>query len=162
MDKDLIILFVQGNITNWKGLPKDLLIEDLITLFNNPLTTIEDSLGYYPAIKYGFAVDNNKETLIAYVRQKHVILIETKILPNQILLNQLPKPDVILPNEILIENAYAAEYIYCEKGLNLTIAKYFNKKLPDKIIRCRGFEKINNSNEFDGRYYKSFDDLISW
>lgn len=162
MDQKSIILFSQGTINHWMGLPKGLLINELIELFGNPLETTEGSLGYYPALRYNFIDVGNKAGFVAYVRQRFVVLIETKILPDAIVLNELSVPDAILPHEILVEGAYAAEYLYCERGLVLTVAKHFNNNIPDEIVRCRGFEKINSTHEFDSRYYKSFEDSRSW
>lgn len=162
MDKSSIILFSQGEVTNWPGLPKDLLIEELIQLFGEPAKTSEETLGYYPALRYDFAAGNEGGDLTAYTREQNVVLIETKKLPGSDILNGLPEPDTILPHQILVDKAYAAEYVFCERGLNLTVAKHFDKSTPDKIVRCRGFEKINKIEEFDTRYYRSFENMISW
>ena len=162
MEKQSIIQFSQGNIANWAGLSKNLLIKELIELFGKPAEVVEDSLGYYPAERYDFTGDGLKEGLIAYVREQVVILIETKILPDSALLDQLPGPDIVLPHQILIPEGYAAEYVFGEKGLNLTVAKHFDKNIADGIVRCRGFEKLNSAGEFDARYYKSFEDITSW
>lgn len=159
MNKNTIILFSKGEADQWTGLPENLLIGDLSAVFGPPAHVCETVLGYYPATKYSFKIDKREEGLVAYERNGLIILIETMTLPSNELLNELPAPDAVLPDEILAEKAYAAEYVYSGIGLNLTVAKHFDKTVPDKIIRCRGVKKLNNPSEFDARYYKSFDDL---
>lgn len=160
MKYNSIILFAKGNITNWKGLPKNLLISELIKSIGKPEKIIEDFLGYYPATKYQFSINNNK--LIVFVRNQNVILIEANMLPVDNILNELPVPDIQLPQEIIIENAYSSEYIYCKRGLDLTVAKNFNSKIKDKIVRCRGFEILKDPKDFDSKYYKAFEDRKLW
>jgi hypothetical protein len=162
MTKDPIILFSQGDVINWKGLPKDLSVQQLTELLGNPSIKSDDTLGYYPAIKYSFTVDDIEGGLTAFAREDKVILIETKRLPPADVVKELPEPDLILPHEIFIDNAYAAEYIFSIRGLNLTIGKHYDKSIPDKIIRCRGFERMSSPAEFDARYYKSFKSSKRW
>jgi len=162
MDKNSIVLFSRGEVANWKGLPPDFSREELMHLFGSPAKTQDTTLGYYPAERNDFAVDDEPGIFTAYVRHGKVVLIETKKLPQAGILHELPEPDAILPHEILVEKAYASEYIYCERGLNLTLAKHFDKQISDTIVRCRGFEKISKPEEFDTRYYKSFENSILW
>lgn len=161
MDKDSIVLFSEGDIINWKGLSKDLSIEELIRFFGDPSKKSEEILGYYPALKYDFTIGGNRD-LTAYAREQKVVLIETKNLPGANILNELPEPDAALSHEILLDEAYAAEYIFCERGLNLTVAKHFDETVPDKIVRCRGFERITRAEDFDARYYRSFENQKRW
>ena len=162
IDKDSIILFSKGDVINWKGLPKDLSLAQLTELFGNPSATSEATLGYYPAVKYSFTVDNIEDGLTAFAREDKLILIETKRLPSADILTELTDPDLILPHEILVDNAYAAEYIFSTRGLNLTVAKHYDKSIADIIVRCRGFEKMSSPAEFDARYYKSFRSSKKW
>jgi hypothetical protein len=162
MSRDPIILFSQGNVINWKGLPRDLSLQQLVDLFGSPSATAEETLGYYPALKYSFTVDNMEDGLTAFGREGKIILIETKRLPSADILKELPEPDMILPHEILVDNAYAPEYIFSIRGLNLTVAKHYDKSTPDKIVRCRAFERLSSPTEFNARYYKSFKSSKRW
>lgn len=149
-------------MTNWKGLPKDLSVQHLTELLGNPSATSEETLGYYPAIKYSFTVDNIEGGLTAFAREEKIILVETKRLPPADVLKELPEPDMILPHEILVDNAYAAEYIFSVRGLNLTVAKHYDKSIADIIVRCRAFERMNSPAQFDARYYRSFKSSKRW
>jgi hypothetical protein len=159
MDKETIILFAKGDISKWDGLPANLPAADLIKLFGNiieaPATTV---LGYYPADRVVLMEESSFEKLIVFTREGIVVMIECLHLPDASILQQLPQPDEALPNEILINGAYPAEYIYSNIGLNLTVAKHFDNTIPDSIVRCRGFQRLNNAREFDTRYYRAFED----
>jgi hypothetical protein len=157
MDERSIISFSKGEIEGWRGLRAGLSIEELNGFFGGPVETNEECLGYYPAAKYTFPGG-----LIAYVRQQAVVLIETPNLPASGILEQLPSPDAVLPHEIWVDGAYAYEYIYCARGLDLTVAEYFDEALPNEIVRCRGFERIEGPGEFDARYHRVFEDNTLW
>jgi len=162
MDTNSIISFAHGKLDNWVGLPENFSVAELIEVVGTPNQITESELGYYPAVKYQFAVDETPDGLIAFVRQEIVILIETKKLPPPDILKLLPEPDASLPHEILVAKAYAAELIFSSIGLNLTIANHFDKTMPDSIVRCRGFKRMKTPADFDAGYYKSFDDTILW
>src|SRR5689334_7870736 len=142
MDTNSIISFTQGQLEKWNGLPDNFPVWELTKLTGAPHRITESELGYYPALKYEFAIGDYPDGLIAFVRQEMVILIETKKLPTPDILERLPDPDATLPHEILIEKAYAAELIFSSIGLNLTIAKHFDNSIPDAIVRCRGFKRM--------------------
>lgn len=158
MDKEAIISFAKGDITTWNGLPAQLLPADLIMLFGQPVEAATTTLGYYPAERIVLAGDAGSETLVVFIRDGIVMMIEALQLPGVAALKQLPDPGAILPPEILVEGAYAAEYIYHNRGLALTVAKHFDQTIPDRIIRCRGFRQLNNATEFNANYYMAFED----
>lgn len=157
MDERSIISFSKGEVEGWRGLGAGLSIEEVKGFFGGPVETNEDCLGYYPAVKYTFPCG-----LIAYVRQQAVVLIETPNLPDSGILDQLRSPDAVLPHEIWVDGAYAHEYIYCDRGLVLTVAEYFDEAAANEIVRCRGFERIERPGEFDARYHRAFEDSSFW
>jgi len=138
------------------------LLSDLTNFFGVPTGSDESVLGYYPAIKYSFPIGGRQDRLFVFVREGRIILIETKNLPDLAILRQLPQPGAVLPHEILVEGAYASELIFPEIGLNLTVARHFDKTKADTIVRCRGVKRMVDAAEFDTRYYKSFENSISW
>lgn len=161
MDKETKIKsFAAGDIQSWNGIPENFREDDLIELFGTVVETTNAELGYYPAKRILLADATGLRKLVAFLRDGVVILVESLVMPDAAVLEQLPVPDAVLPPEMLLPGAHPNEYIYCNRGLNLTVAKYADERIPDRIVRCRGVRQLGSSREFDARYYRAFEDQI--
>jgi hypothetical protein len=74
----------------------------------------------------------------------------------------LGQPTAILPHEILSPGAYVHEYLYCKRGLVLSIAEPFQKEQPLKIVRARGVRPLDSPGEFGPELYQPFQDQTVW
>ncbi len=74
----------------------------------------------------------------------------------------LGSPSAIKPHEILVENTYVHEYLFCERGLVLSVAEPFEEGRPLRIVRCRGIQPIDSPEQFGPEFYQSFEDRIVW
>lgn len=153
--------FVEGDLRSWRGLPTAS-SSDLDHVLGRPEKREVSKLGYHPAERYVYALDVATRGLMAYVRDNRVVLIEAIQPPPISAIEDLPKPCGIKPQEILVPNAYAHEYVYCEIGLILTIARALKGDAPDLLARCRGIRPIAAADEFGPDYYKPFEDQIAW
>jgi len=161
METEALTAFLQGNLVAWSGLPT-LSLDELQAALGTPQAHTVEELGYYPADRYVYRMDVPTQGLIAYVRRNNVVLIEAIQPPDLSAAAGLPEPCGILPQEILVTDAYAHEYVYCEKGLVLTIARYLQATTPDKLIRCRGIAPLTTVKQFGPDFYKPFEDRISF
>jgi len=96
--------------------------------------------------------------LIAYLRDDEVILVETLTPPPLSAMSRLGEPSAIKPHEILREGSYVHEYLYCERGLVLSIAEPFEKGQAWQIVRCRGIQPIDDPRQFGPEFYLPFED----
>ena len=153
--------FLEGDLRSWNGLPA-LSMVALGAALGEPGKGERTNLGWYPADRYTYAVDSPTGGINAYARDRVVILIETIVAPPLSAMNGLGEPSAILPNEILAPDAYVHEYLYCEKGLVLSIAEPFEKQRPKKIVRCRGIKPLNSPDEFGPEFYLAFENRTAW
>ncbi|MFT3823211.1 MAG: hypothetical protein QM731_04790 [Chitinophagaceae bacterium] len=160
MQQSFLTPILAGDLEAWNGLPKQLPAEELLHLLGTPLQQQTECLGYYPADKWIFDIAGR--TIYTYIREKKVVMVE---IPQQSLpaITAWPSdPCGILPHQLLYPEAYAHEYIYCTKGLQLTIARFFQHQRPDEVIRCRGFVPVASVLDFGPYYYKAFEDEDSY
>lgn len=74
----------------------------------------------------------------------------------------LDGPTAVLPHEILVQGTYVHEYLYCQRGLVLSIAEPFQKDQPMKMVRCRGIRLLSSPDEFGPEFYQAFEDKTVW
>ena len=77
------------------------------------------------------------------------------------MLDTLPAPDAVLAHEILVPGHYAHEYLYCTRGLVLTVAQSLQGN-ERHIARCRGMAPLAAPREFGPDFYLAFEDRVSW
>ena len=152
LDQDLVL---------WKGLPKTL-VETLTAVLGQAIKTEQAALGWYLADRYTFKVEEPARDLVAYARNGEVVLIQPFVPPPLSAMEPLGQPSAILPHEILSPDAYVHEYLYCQRGLVLSIAEPFQKGKPWDIVRVRGIRPLDNPNEFGPEFYRVFEDKMVW
>jgi hypothetical protein len=153
--------FLDQDLVSWTGLPR-ITVETLNAAIGKPIGMEQAALGWYPADSYTFRVESPSGGLIAYARNGQVILIEGLIPPPLSAIEGLGDPTTILPHEILLQGTYVHEYIYCEKGLVLSVAEPFQKDQPIKIVRCRGIRPLSSPDEFGPEFYQAFEEKTVW
>jgi len=152
---------IAGNLLAWHGLPligSDSL-EDVIGPIKNRTEVL---LGAYPAECYLFEVGTSGQEIAAFVRLGVVVMMENLRPPQISSMEYLEEPCAILPQEILVEGFYAYEYLYCSRGLVLTVAKALEEKKDQerRLIRCRGIRPIDSVKDFGPELYMSWENLI--
>lgn len=157
----ILLPFLEWNLSAWKGLPK-ILVETLNATLGAPQSEEDTELGWYPAKRLTYAVDAPCTGLAAYVRNNEVVLIEALVPPPLSAMAALGEPSAIKPHEILVENAYVHEYLFCERGLVLSVAEPLEGNLPLQIVRCRGIQPISSPEQFGPELYQSFEDRTLW
>lgn len=153
--------FLNHELLAWQGLPT-ITVAELSGTLGSPAETAIAALGFYAADRYTYPLDVPSQGLVAYVRQNQVVLIEALIPPPLSAVEALPEPCGIKAQEIVVPNAYAHEYVYCDRGLVLTIAETLDHRIPNRLVRCRGIPPIATADDFGPAYYKSFEDQIYW
>lgn len=150
-----------GNLMLWKGLPNISVIE-LEVLLGKTEESETVKLGAYPAQRLKFPQQKGNRALMAYVRYGQVVMVEVLPPPDFNVLSGLPKPTTILPQEISVEGAYAHEYLYCERGLLLTVAQSFEKSEHHRLIRCRGIQPLSSPDQLGPDLYMPLDTEVKW
>lgn len=153
--------FLEGDLIAWKGLP-DISLETLSAALGKPAKEEESTLGWYPAVKYTYNIESPSRGIVAYVRNGKVVLVEARVPPPSSMIGELGDPTAIKPHEILHKNGYVYEYLYCDRGLVLSIVEPFKKERSMQIVRCRGIRLMNSPDEFGPQYYQPFEDKIVW
>lgn len=149
------------DIISWKGLPV-ITGETLRSVFGKPARTENAELGWYPAQRLRYAMNTASGGFDAYIRDNEVLLLETVNVPPASVLQDLGAPTAVMPHEILVEKAYVHEYLYCARGLVLSVAEPFNKEQPARIVRCRGISPINGPEQFGPELFMAFEDKTVW
>ncbi|MBE9475215.1 MAG: hypothetical protein IMY85_10025 [Chloroflexi bacterium] len=149
------------DIPSWNGLAK-ITVETLYATLGRPKKVEDVELGWYPALQLTYIMDTPSGGLAVYIRNNEVVLIETLIPPPLSAMVGLGPPSAIKPHEILVENAYVHEYLYCERGLVLSIAESFEEGQPHQIVRCRGIRPIDSPEQFGPELYRAFEDKTVW
>jgi hypothetical protein len=54
------------------------------------------------------------------------------------------------------------EYLFCERGLVLSLAEPFEGGQPSQIVRCRGIQPIDSPEQFGSDFYRAFEDEVVW
>jgi hypothetical protein len=145
----------------WRGLP-EMSCDELAGLLASAPAREPGQLGFYSADRLVFRLEVPSRGLVAYARENRVLLVETIDPPNLETIRELPEPDVVLAQEILVPNAYAPEHLYCDRGLVLTIARPLSGSGPGRLVRCRGIKPLKNPREFGAEYYRPFEDETYW
>lgn len=145
---------IAGDLLAWHGLP---LIEadDLEGLLGLIQKRSKVLLGAYSAKRYLFKVGNSGQEVAAFMRLGTVVMIEILQPPPLSTMEKLEQPCAMLPQEILLEDFYTYEYLYCSRGLVLTVAKPLDeeKGQEDRLIRCRGIRPIESEKDFGPELY---------
>ena len=149
--------FLFCELPEWTGLPR-LTLDEMARILGAPRSQAVQDLGYYPADRYVFPLATPTGGLIAYLREGHVVMVETVAPPRSSVPVGLPEPCGRLPHEFLVAGAYAHEFVYCEKGLVLTVACALDHSKPEWLIRYRGVRPLAHVREFGPEYYKAFED----
>ena len=67
-----------------------------------------------------------------------------------------------------LEDAYAHEYLWCARGLVLTVAVPLgglddeDDGVPERIVRCRGLRPLARVGDFGPAYYRPLDSRVRW
>jgi hypothetical protein len=152
---------VRGDIGNWEGLP-NITTKDLESFLGEANEIQKTILGAYPALLYKFSHKLSGRNLNVYERYEKIIMVEVIPVPDSDLISILPKPDVILSQEIFIEGAYAHEYLYCKHGLMLTVAQDLISQEPNKVVRCRTIQSIKQPQDLNSELYFPLDAREKW
>ena len=153
--------FLNQDLVSWRGLTK-ITVETLNAAIGKPIKMEQAALGWYPADRYTFTVESPSGGFVAYVRNGEVVLIEALVPPPLSAMEGLGQPTAILPHEILSPGTYVHEYVYCERGLVLSIGEPFQKEEPLKVVRARGVRPLDRPDEFGPEFYQAFQDQKVW
>jgi len=156
--RDIVAPLLRGTPGAWHGLPPTP-ASDFDAAFGPPLRSTKTNLGFLPADR--LVHDTSEGELIAWIRRGQAVMIEVAAEHPVSVLGGLEQPCVVLPQEILVPEAYARERLYCERGLVVTVAHPFDGT-EDRIVRFRGISPIATPAEFGTDLYKPFEDRASW
>lgn len=151
---------LSGDLAKWQGLPS-ISVSELEASLGEAEESETVTLGAYPAQRLRLP-QQGERTLLAYVRHGQVIMVEALPPPDYSALAALPEPTAILPQEIEVAGTYAHEYLYCERGLLLTVAQYLKQTAPDRLIRCRGIRPLSRPQELGAELYRPLDLDVKW
>jgi hypothetical protein len=156
---------LDADLTRWRGL-QPLSRTALEAAFGAPTTVEEADLGHVPALRLRYDSDRPRFTdsprFTAWERDGAIVMIEADRMPAVDMLARLPTPDARLQHEILLDGAYAREYLYCAIGLVLTVAEPFDRSGPNAIVRARGIAPLADPSGFGPAYYLPFADQVRW
>ena len=153
--------FIDLELKKWKGLGF-YTIDEFSELFGQLEEVRDSKVGYFPAICYQYHVDNVKYPLKIYERGGIAIMLEIEAILDIALLDDLEEPSVILLPELSIEEAYAHEYLYCNRGLLITVLEYDNPTRKNEIMRIRGFGTIDAVRDLKSDLYYPLDNQIKF
>ena len=150
-----------GELAAWRGLP-ELSRAELVAALGEPERSDEAQVGAYPAERLEYAGDPSAPALAAFVRDDRLIMVEVVPAPEFSVLAELPEPTAILPQEIDVDGAYAHEYLYCERGLLLTVAQTLGRPEPDRLVRCRGVRPLAEPADLGAELYMPLEAQVKW
>lgn len=150
---------LHADVLHWQGLPTASVAE-FDALFGTPAERAEATLGYHPATRHRYPYADTPG-LVLWSRDGVAVMFEAPVTPPLPVLDALGTPDRVLPHEILVPDAYAHEYLYCARGLVLTVAQALRGG-ADRIVRCRGIRPLTGPTEFGPAYYRAFEDQVQW
>lgn len=155
----LVQSLASGDVRAWSGLPR-LQRSDLISAFEQPTRSDQEQvLGYYQATLEIYRTPVGQ--LLVWYRDDTAVMIELSGEWPISVLEELEDPCAILPQEILVDGNYCHEYLFCDRGLVITVAERL-KERTKSVIRLRGIRPIEAATDFGPEYYKSLDDQIRW
>src|SRR5258706_3095809 len=114
--------FLRGDLESWRGLP-DVSIRTLKEALGPPEGPESVTLGWFPAERFEFRLESATGGMAAYARDGRVVLVESLVAPNISAAERLGQPCAIKPQEIVVPDCYVHEYLYCGRGLVLSIAE---------------------------------------
>jgi hypothetical protein len=152
---------IAGNLLDWHGLPL-IEVDNLEDLIGPIQKRTEALLGAYSADRYLFKIGSSGQEIAAFVRQGTVVMIENLQPPPLSAMEHLEQPCATLPQEILVEDFYSYEYLYCSRGLVLTVAKPLEEEgsQGERLIRCRGIRPIASEMDFGPELYMPWESEI--
>ena len=154
--------FIEGRLDRWNGLPA-IRASELVDSLGQPVQREEVTLGAYPALRLTFAVPDRAATLHAYERGGQVVMVERSPPPDITAMESLPEPSAVMPQEVHIDQSYAHEVLYCERGLLLTIAEPLDGSGRKRLVRCRGIRPLPPTARTPGAdLYIPLDARIKW
>lgn len=153
--------FMTLNFGSWTGLPL-CHVSDFTALYSQPTQVKDATVGAFPAKLYTYEVAGMENELKVYERYGNVLMVELNKVLELDFISDLGTPSEILPQEIFLENAYAHEYLYTQKGLLITVLQHFNKNDAKEITRFRTFRPIEKAEDLDSELYYPLDNEINW
>lgn len=158
---------LRHDLTAWTGLP-DAGSDDFDAAFGAPVGCEAVTLGELPAERRHYEADGPGGGFFVYARDGDAVMIETQTPPPVGALAALGEPDATLPRELRLEDAYAHEYLWCARGLVLTVAVPLgglddeDDGVPERIVRCRGLRPLDRVGDFGPAYYRPLDSRVRW
>ena len=77
-------------------------------------------------------------------------------------MERLGEPSAILAHEILVQDAYVPKYLFCGRGLVLSITEPLKHRSTFQIVRCRGLQPLDNPEQHGSEFYQAFEDEVDW
>lgn len=148
--------FTQLDLKSWDGLPSDMLNAYTEVLGSSPVPQ-DTTVGAFAAQLYQYELSATQKKLNVYQRNGVVFMIGLDTNIDQKILETLGEPCAILSQELYIEDAYAHEYLYCEKGLLITALQVFGQDQPTKVTRVRTFAPVKTAKEVKSELYYPLD-----
>ena len=128
--------------------------------YGSPVSIKETQLGISSANKHTLHI-NNQEIGI-YERNNNFLIVSKRVEFEMKFLSDFGEPCEILPQQIDVQNHYAHEYLFCEKGLLITVLEPLNKQLEKTISRIRAIQAISDPKNLSPELYLSLDNQINW
>jgi hypothetical protein len=148
-----------GRPAEWYGLPADA-IAALEASLGRPVEVSEEPLGYYPAERRSYRAGG--DVIVLWARGDRAVMLEAPVDLPASALDGLEAPCAILPHEILADDGYAHERLYCGRGLVATVIEPFAASAAERIVRLRGIAPVDSPADFGPELYKSADDQTRW
>lgn len=156
---DLIAPLVGGRPADWRGLPPGA-ESTLEASLGEAVEVVDGRLGYYPAERRRYRAAGGD--VLLWVRAGEGVMIEAPVDLPASALDGLEAPCAVLPHEILAEDGYAHERLYCERGLVATVIEPFAGGGAERVVRLRGIAPVASPADFGPELYKSADDRVRW
>ena len=142
-------------LADWHGLPY-CLTEDVTRILGTPSEARETHLGAYPARSETYSVPASASGgLVVYSRAQRVVAVETAKPPPVEAMGALEPHDVRKRPEFSLPGYLVYEYLYCRRGLVLSVAEPLDPAgdAALKIARCRGIRPLEGPLEYGAEYY---------
>src|ERR1051325_7683106 len=97
--------FLDGDLLAWQGLPR-FSVATLNAALGEPVGEETVQLGWYPARCNRYVTQDPSGGLLAFVRNRQVVLIEAVNPPPIAVLEVRGEPSAILPHQIVVKDAY--------------------------------------------------------
>lgn len=146
---------LEFRLKDWNGLP-DCTTSDIEQRLGAPIRIDNAYLGAYPAVMTEYPVlESAAKGLRVYSRSGQVVAIESNNPPSAAALSTLEQPDVRRLGEFSLPGYLVREYLYCRRGLILSVAGTLTPAMTQsmKVVRCRGIAPLVAPQEYDARYY---------